>query len=618
MRRLPIGPLLILLAGGLVAGALGASPATVTLENEAIRLTLNNTDDGRGRFAVDITGGDRTRATDDGQPLIYGRPVPWTSFTTIRLDGHDYSFGGATARRSGKGLAVGKEVIPPLGREGALVTTWRYGDLEVTQHLSIAEGPTTGRPDTARIAYTMVNRGPVRHRVGLRVCLDTMLGGNDGAPFRLGQRQILSDETLRGSTAEPYWQAFDSLGEPRVIAQGTLAGGELTPPDRIYFTNWGTLADDGWEPALVAGRDFTRLGEFEPDSAVALLWEEADLPPGGVLNRVTYYGLGGVTIAQGRLSLGLTAPAGVPSGQGNTFMILGYLENRGEGVAQEAALTLELPRSLRPLSPLRVELGRIRSGESRQVAWMVEAVGTGTARIKVTANAFRLPAIAVERDIRLVAPARLEVTTLKPPVIQASSGRYLPYPVPLTAVVANRGGDIAPGGLGPACAHARIGTGARRGKLSLVGLARPRAGNARYLGGGLRRTGGSGRLYGNRRRGRLPVGQGGGIRQLARAAPASAGLGGPGRRSPRLAAGRPVSGQPARGRLDRLADHSGGRATIGGRATRGFPGPRRCRPPLGQSAESAQRHTGPGSRPPGRVEPGGGEPGHALAGRRAA
>ena len=441
--RSPAGLLLTLLAVGLAAGSRGASLDTLALENEAIRLVVNNTDDGRGRFAVDVTGGDRARASDDGQPLIYGRPIPWTSYTTIRLDGLDYSFGGATARRSGKGLAAGEEVLPPLVREGALVTTWRYGDLEVTQHLSIAEGPTTGRPDTARIAYTMVNRGSVRHRVGLRICLDTMLGSNDGAPFRLGQRQILSDETLRGTTAEPYWQAFDSLGDPRVIAQGTLAGGELTPPDRIYFTNWGTLADDNWEPALVLGRDFTRLGEFEPDSAVALLWEEADLPPGGVLNRITYYGLGGVTIARGQLSLGLTAPASVGSGQGNTFMILGYLENRGEGVAQDAALTLELPRSLHPLSPLRVELGRVKPGESRQVAWMVEAVGTGTARIKATATAFRLPPIAVEREIRLVAPARLEVTALKPPILQASSGRYEPYPVPLTAVVANRGGDTA-------------------------------------------------------------------------------------------------------------------------------------------------------------------------------
>ena len=38
----------------------------------------------------------------------------------------------------------------------AIVTVWRYGD-EVTQYLSIVDGP-TGLPDTARIAYTMVNR----------------------------------------------------------------------------------------------------------------------------------------------------------------------------------------------------------------------------------------------------------------------------------------------------------------------------------------------------------------------------------------------------------------------------------------------------------------------------
>ena len=129
----------------------------------------------------------------------------------------------------------------------------------------------------------MVNRGPVRHRVGLRVCLDTMLGSNDGAPFRLGQRQILSDETLRGTAAEPL---LAGLRFPRGAAghrPGHPGRRGTDPARRIYFTNWGTLADDGWEPALVSGRDFTRLGEFEPDSAVALLWEEADLPPGGVL-----------------------------------------------------------------------------------------------------------------------------------------------------------------------------------------------------------------------------------------------------------------------------------------------------------------------------------------------
>lgn len=437
------GPVLALLLAAFPAA--GEEPGgTVAIGNEAIRLVVNATDDGRGRFAVDVTGGDPERTADDGQPLIYGRPIPWTSYTTVRVDGRDYAFGSATARRSGKGLAVGEEIHPPAVDREAIVTAWRFGDVEVTQHLSIVEGPTTGALDTARIAYTLVNRGSVPRQVGLRVCLDTMLGENDGAPFRLGTQQILTDTSLAASEAEPYWQAFDSLEEPRVIAQGSLDGGELTPPDRIYFTNWGTAADAPWEPPLVPGRDFTRLGEFEPDSAVVLLWREVTLPPGGTATRVTYYGLGGVTIARGLLALGLTAPASVNAGAGNTFMILAYLENRGEGVARDAAIALDLPGSLRPLSPVRVSLGRLRPGECRQVAWMVEATGAGTARIRATAEAFGLEPVAVERTIRLVAPARIEIATPATEVGLAAD-RYDPYPVSLTAVVANKGGAPAAG-----------------------------------------------------------------------------------------------------------------------------------------------------------------------------
>ncbi|MGE5599393.1 MAG: cellulosome anchor protein, partial [Bacteroidota bacterium] len=192
--------------------------STVMVQNEAIRLVVNDTDDGRGRFAVDVTGGDPARVEDNGQPLIYGRPIPWTSYTTVRIDGVSYAFGGPTTRRAGKDLPTGEATTLPVVKDGAIISAWRYGEIEVTQHLSIVDGPTTGALDTARIAYTITNRGQERHRVGLRICLDTMLGENDGAPLRMGARQIETDEALSGAQIQPYWQAFDSLSEPKVIA----------------------------------------------------------------------------------------------------------------------------------------------------------------------------------------------------------------------------------------------------------------------------------------------------------------------------------------------------------------------------------------------------------------
>lgn len=434
-------PLILAAAVGGLSALAAPSGDLVVVENGSIRISVNNTADGLGRFAVDVTGGDSQRPEDDGQPLIYGRPIPWTTFTTIQLDGLPFAFGGPTSRRAGKGLAIGEMVSPPQVHNGTISTTWRYGNMEVLQHLSIVEGPTTGLPDTVRIAYILSNRGDASHRVGLRVCLDTMLGANDGAPFRVGEQQVLTDDVLTGVEIQPYWQAFDSLEGPRVIAQGTLAGGELTPPDELFFTNWGTLADVPWRPVLVKGRDFTRLGEFEPDSAVGLLWDEKEIPPGGVVTRVTYYGLGGVTIAAGELTLGLTAPSTAGVGESNRFLVLGYLENLGEGAARDVSMKLDLPESLRAVSPPVVQLGQLKPKESKQVAWMVEGTRPGTANIKVTAEGFELDGISVQRSIRLTAPPRVTVTVLETPMVKTVPGSYDPYPVPVQAIVSNVGGD---------------------------------------------------------------------------------------------------------------------------------------------------------------------------------
>ncbi|MGI6559224.1 MAG: hypothetical protein ACOX20_09935 [Limnochordia bacterium] len=77
----------------------------------------------------------------------------------------------------------------------------------------------------------------------MRVVLDTMLGANDGAPFRVEEAEVLTDRLYRAAQMPAFWQAFDSLSDPRVMAQGTLKGGDVTVPDLAFFTNWGSLAD---------------------------------------------------------------------------------------------------------------------------------------------------------------------------------------------------------------------------------------------------------------------------------------------------------------------------------------------------------------------------------------
>ncbi|MDR3091852.1 MAG: hypothetical protein LBU36_06650 [Clostridiales bacterium] len=105
---------------------------------------------------------------------------------------------------------------------------------------------------------------------------DTTLGGNDYAPFRVPSVGDVTTELslYRGNIPE-FWQAFDSLSAPRVIAQGTLSVDDISTPDRVRFTNWGTASSYPW--------DYNRAdGASNGGSAVCLYWNEKNLSAGDI------------------------------------------------------------------------------------------------------------------------------------------------------------------------------------------------------------------------------------------------------------------------------------------------------------------------------------------------
>ena len=137
-------------------------------------------------------------------------------------------------------------------------------------------------------------------------------------------------------------------------AQGTLQGREATPPDVLYFTNWGSVADSHWDVPLVPNRDFTRIGEFDLDSAAVYMWNPVTVAPLDTRTYVFYYGLGGVTVVPGDLQLGVTSPAEISLGETDkTYSIMAYIENTGEGPAVSARVRLQLPSGLNWLGNAR-------------------------------------------------------------------------------------------------------------------------------------------------------------------------------------------------------------------------------------------------------------------------
>jgi len=454
LRRLAVTVLLIAVAST-AAGQESAGRPPVSVSNEFIRIRVNAGPQETGRFAVDTTGGDPSRAADDNQVLIYGSREPWTSYTTVLVDEKPFVFGGPTARRAGKEVATGVVAAPPRTSGKAIVCVTRISDLEVRQELSLARSTTTRVEDAARIAYEITNRGEVAHSVGLRVVLDTMLGSNDGAPLRAGDRAIATVVELVGQQIPDYWQAFDSLSRPAVISQGTVrapAGAgmpALQAPDRLRMVDWGTLADAPWGFAVTQGADFTRRGEEEQDTAVALYWDPIQLRPGESRTLATLYGVGGVSLSPAQLSLGLTAPAEVDYQyeDARPFSVIAYVENSGGFESRKTVCALELPKGLRLAEgESDAALGLLKPGETRQAYWRVVPTGEadGSLTLAATVTSENLEPNRVARELVVNSPPQLNLKVTAPSKLEVTpQNRYAPDPFPVTVSVTNAGAQSA-------------------------------------------------------------------------------------------------------------------------------------------------------------------------------
>lgn len=436
-------------------GEAASDQGEIRLFNEYIAIIVNATEENTGRFAVETTGGDPDRVGDEVSPLIYRIPnqLPWTSYTTVRIDGIDYVFGGEPTERAGRAGLFGEQLVAPRIVDDRMIeTVYRIGPLAVTQLLSIIRSSTTGLLDTARIEYRVENLSSESHQVGLRIMLDTMLGANDGAPFRVEELAIVSDTAFFGTQIPQFWQAFDSLSDPKVTAQGTFQGDDVTAPDRVYFTNWGAVADGLWDFSFEAGRSFTRLGEFQLDSAMALYWDPIALGPGESRSYVTHYGLGGISISPGQLSIGVTSPATVTGAPDElvTFPIVAYIQNTGEGDARDVVARLRLPQGLvaAPGESLTRDLGHLPPGRTSQVTWRVALDRTvgGELTYSVRVEAINAEPNEVSRSVRIVSPAALSITIEnRDGRLRIVDGRWHPVPYEVRAVVENTGGADAGG-----------------------------------------------------------------------------------------------------------------------------------------------------------------------------
>jgi len=253
----------------------------LVLANDFIEVAVSDRYPGTN-LSIGITGGLPETPFDDHKPILFGHPSPYTSFTTLRIDGKEIIFG------SNDGSFTED---PYISRDGKSIgRSWTYQNLEIKQKVTLvkSEWSETKYEDTAQLQYIISNNDNVSHEVGIRILFDTMLGNDDAALIRTSNYPYTGyEQDFYFPDIPAWWTAIEGEKNKTIFSvQGTLKNYGATIPDRFSIVNWSSTFQTRWQ--YQTNPDL----EVINDSGVALWWYPATIEPGNVKIVCTYVGLG--------------------------------------------------------------------------------------------------------------------------------------------------------------------------------------------------------------------------------------------------------------------------------------------------------------------------------------
>jgi hypothetical protein len=337
---------------------------------------------------------------------------PWgrTNNTCLRFDKKDERlFGGAGGRWADSEAKTWKD---DDGREhDGVRSVWVCDDhkVEVAQLVERVRGVQSRLLDTCRVRYQIQNRDTKAHTVGLRVLLDTYIGGNDGVPFTIPGDSALCDTQkdlpaqARGKKLPDFLQALEKpdLAHPGTVAHLKLKLEDLEPPARVTLGAWPNEKlrvlvrknADGpstpWDVPLLSMKALDLN-----DSAVVIYWKESPLKPGQKREVGFEYGLWGLASQGSRLALTVDG-AFRPGGE---LTVVAYVNAGPEG--DDETVSLELPEGFQLLEGDNLQrvppLARGAKSNNRPVTWKVQAGPTGKYKLKVHTESGQSQTVPVE------------------------------------------------------------------------------------------------------------------------------------------------------------------------------------------------------------------------------
>lgn len=357
------------------------------IRNEYIEAYIGS----EGHYTMGTVEGDPESDTDNNKLLLFGHPNSTTTETMIYIDGVGRYFDDYV--RNVSFSADGKKCVATAFISG----------VEIKQILTIITNPFTGFEDLVSVRYEYTNTGESpsnssdwnegpsygteapsadgSKQVGVRIMMDTMLGDNDGSPFRINGEEVTREREYIGNAVPQYWQSFDSLEEPNVTSTGFFFFSENEKPDKVQFADWPDIRGSNWNYCIDENDYITN------DSAVAAYFYPRTLPAGSTGSVVTYYGIsgfaGGNSDLDGDLGVRVTSPAKMNVSEdggyaNNPFVVSVYANNRGARTLENVKAVLSINNSqqliLDESQASTVTVGDLYGGNGTSLQWRLRAL----------------------------------------------------------------------------------------------------------------------------------------------------------------------------------------------------------------------------------------------------
>jgi hypothetical protein len=309
--------------------------------------------------------------------------------TVIDIDGFEYKFGEKSGNNRWSGPKGSWKQRPIPNRKGWTSTMFfSTAKVEVTQHVEIVPGQ-TGYFDTVLVYYTIHNKDEGKHKIGIRVLIDTFIGLNDGVPFTIPGKKGFVDTKIDLPAKEipDYIEVTENPNDPKnpgtVARMGLrlkLPGIRLEEMDRLLICRFPGHAT-GWKPELVQSMQPDKGGDKneKADSCVMLYWPYEIVNPGDKRHVAFTYGLSALDIG-GSGTLALSVPASV---QPDTeFVATAYVWNAAQG----DKVKLKIPDGLKLANGESDEKTIEESGERSQVFWHLRSGDAGEYNLEASTD----------------------------------------------------------------------------------------------------------------------------------------------------------------------------------------------------------------------------------------